>query len=43
MISVVKENARLKNALAFPAGAPITLTKEIIDTLPLVSYKTIKV
>ena len=43
MISVVKENTRLKNALAIPAGTPITLTKEIIDTLPLVSYKTIKV
>ena len=37
------ENTRVKLALAFPAEAPITLPKEIIDTPPLVADKTIKV
>ena len=27
----------------FPAGAPVTLAKQIIDTTPLVADKTIKV
>ena len=43
MISVVKENTRLKLALAIPTGTPITLAKEIIDITPLVVGKTIKV
>ena len=43
MIPVLKENARLKIALAILTGAPITLTKEIIDTPPLVADKAIKV
>ena len=42
MISVVKENARLKLALNIPTGAPITVIKEIIDTPPLVADKKLK-
>ena len=40
---VVKENTKVKLALVNPAGIPITLAKEIIDTPSLVSDKTIKV
>ena len=36
------ENANLKLALAIPTGAPIAVTKEAIDTPPLLSNKTIK-
>ena len=32
MITVVKENARLKLALNISTGVPITVMKEIIDT-----------
>ena len=39
-ISVVKEKNKVKIALAFPTGAPITVVKEIIDTPPLVADKT---
>ena len=37
IIPLVKENTRLNLALAIPAGTPITLAKEIIDTPPLVA------
>ena len=43
IIPVVKENRSVKLALAVPAGAPIKLAKEIIDTPPLVAYKAINV
>ena len=43
MILVVKENVKLKLTLAIPAGAPITLTKEIIYIPPFVADKSIKV
>ena len=43
MIPVVKENTRLKRALAIPTGTPITLVKEIIDIPPFVINKTIHV
>ena len=43
IIPVVKENTRVKLALTIPAGAPVTLAKEIIDTPPLVADKTIKI
>ena len=43
VIPVVKENTRVKLALANPEGIPITLVKEIILIHPLVSDKTIKV
>ena len=39
IIPVVKENARLKLALAIPAGTPITLVKEIRDIPSLVADK----
>ena len=39
MIPVIKENTRLKVVLHIATGAPITLTKEIIDTPPLVADK----
>ena len=35
-IPVVKENTRLKLALAIPIGTPITLVKEIILIPPLI-------
>ena len=41
-ISVEAENARLKYALAIPTGAPITVAKDVIETLPLVADKAIK-
>ena len=43
MIPLVKENTRLKLALAFPTGAPITLRKEITDIPLLVADKAIKI
>ena len=43
IIPVVKENTRVKLALAIPAGAPITLAKEIINTTALIADKTIEV
>ena len=42
MIPVVKDNAKLKLALATPKGAPITLANEVIDIPPVVAGKTIK-
>ena len=41
-IPVVKEKINVKPALAIPTGVPITLVKEIIDTLPLFALRTIK-
>ena len=43
IISVVKEDARVKDVLANPAEISITLVKEIILIPPLVGDKTIKV
>ena len=43
IISVVKENTRVKLAFAIPTGTPTMLVKEIIDTPPLVADKTFKV
>ena len=43
IVPVVKENTRVKLALAGPAGAPIALVKEIMDTPPFAADKTIKV
>ena len=41
-IPVVKEKINVKPALAIPTRVPITLVKEIIDTLPLFALRTIK-
>ena len=41
-IPVVKEKINVKPALAIPTGVPMTLVKEIIDTLPLFALRTIK-
>ena len=38
-IPVAKVNARVKFAVAIPAGTPITRAKEILDTPPLVVEK----
>ena len=43
IISVVRENTRLKDALAVPTGAPITIANEAIEMLPLVADKTMKI
>ena len=43
IIPVVKENIKVKLALAIPAGIRITLVKEIILILSLVADKTTKV
>ena len=43
IIPIAKDNRKVKLALASPAGTPITLAKEIIDTPPLVASKKIKV
>ena len=43
IISVVREKNRVKLAPAILTGAPTILTKEIIQTPPLVAPKTIKV
>ena len=42
-IPVVRENIKVKLALAIPTGAQITLVNEIIDTTPVVALKTIKI
>ena len=42
-IPVVIEKIEIKLALAIPIGAPTILVNEIIDTLPLVPLKTIKI
>ena len=41
-IPVVRENNKVRLALAIPTGAPTILVNEIIDTPPLVALKTIK-
>ena len=43
MIPAVKENTKLKLALAITRAAPVSFTKEKIDTPPLVADKAIKV
>ena len=40
--SCCQKKARVKFALAIPAGTPKTLAKKVIDTPPLVADKTIK-
>ena len=42
IIPVVKENTRVKLALAILAGIPIALVREIIPVPPFVADKTIK-
>ena len=39
---VVREQIKVKLALAFPTGAPSTLVNEIINTPPLFALKAIK-
>ena len=39
--SVKIENARLKHALAIPAGAPITVVNDAVEMLPVTTDKTI--
>ena len=39
IIPLVKEQIKVKLALAIPAGAPTTLVKEMIDSPPLVPLK----
>ena len=39
MIPVVKENNKLKLALALSTGTPIIFVKKYLDTTPLVSDK----
>ena len=39
---VHKENVRLRLALAIPTGIPITVANDAIETIPLVTDKTIK-
>ena len=41
-IPVAREKIEVKLTLAIPAGAPITLENELIDTPPLVALNTIK-
>ena len=40
-IPVKIENARLKLALIFPTGAPITVANNAIEMLPVITDKTI--
>ena len=42
-IPVAREKIKVILALAIPAGAPITLENEIIDTPSLVALNTIKI
>ena len=39
---VHNENARLKLAFVIPIGAPIAVAKDVIETPPLITDKTIK-
>ena len=39
---VVTENAKLRLALAITTGAAITVANYAIESLPIVTYKTIK-
>ena len=41
MISVEIENARLKFALIIPTGAPMTVTNDAIEMLPVFTDETI--
>ena len=41
-INVEIENARLKNALVIPTGAPMTVASDAIEMLQVVADKTIK-
>ena len=41
MIPVETQNARLKHALTIPTGAPITVSNNAIEMLPVVIDKTI--
>ena len=41
MIPVEIENARLKLALTIPTGAPITVSNDAIEMLPVIIDKTI--
>ena len=40
-IPVETENARVKLALATPTGAPVTITNDVIEMIPVVTDKTI--
>ena len=42
-ISVVREETKVKYALAIPTGAPAILVNKIIDTPLVVALKTIKI
>ena len=39
---MVIESAKLRLALAVPTGTPVTVANEAIETLPLITDKTIK-
>ena len=43
IIPIVKEKIKVKLVLAIPTGLPTTLLNEIIDTRPVVAFKTIKI
>ena len=43
IIPVVKDKIKVKLALVFPTGAPITVVKRKMNTPPLVPDKTIKI
>ena len=43
IIPNVREQIKVKLALAIPTGAPTTLADEIIQTPPFVALKTIKI
>ena len=43
VIPVAKENNIVNPALAIPTGAPTTVAWEIIQTPPVVAFKTIKI
>ena len=40
-IPVVREKNKARAALAIPSGAPTILVNEIVDTPPLIAFKTI--
>ena len=42
-IPVVREKIKVRLAIAIPTGGPRILVNEIIDTPPLVAFKTIKI
>ena len=43
IIPVVKENTRVKEALAIPTGAPIIVANDEIEMLPAVTDRTIRI